>query len=117
MSVSPSVLLLVGACWLIPAFTIAVVYAVSRFSSSEECPDEMSTSLKGIRVDIQRMDLEAPRQTWRREGWEGPGARVRAEVRDASHEVMVLTPYAEASVTVDGPDDQPERRRCSLCLN
>jgi hypothetical protein len=117
MSVSPSVLLLLGACWLTPAFTIAVVYAYCRVFSSGDSSEEMSTSLKGIRVDIQRMDLEAPRQTWRREGWEGPGARVRAEVRDASHEVMVLTPYAEASVTVGGPDDRSERRRCSLCLN
>jgi hypothetical protein len=117
MSVSPSVLLLLGACWLTPALTIAVVYTVCRFSSAEDDPHEMSTSLKGIRTDIQQMDLEAPREAWRREGWEGPGARVRAEVRDASYEIMVLTPYAEASVTVEGPGDQPERRRCSLCLN
>jgi hypothetical protein len=117
MSVSPSTLLLLTACWLTPAFTIAVVYAVGRYSSAETDPHAMSTSLKGIRTDVQQLDLEVPRQAWRREGWEGPGARVRAEVRDASHEVMVLTPYAEASVTVGAPDDQTERRRCSLCLN
>lgn len=117
MSVSPSTLLLLTACWLTPALTIASVYAVCRHSASETDPYAMSTSLKGIRTDIQQMDLEAPRQTWRREGWEGPGADVRAEVQDASHEVMILTPYAEASVTVGAPDDQTERRRCSLCLN
>lgn len=117
MSLSPSTFLLLAACWLTPAFTIAVVYAVCRHSSSETESYAMSTSLKGIRTDIQQLDLEAPRQTWRREGWEGPGANVRAEVQDASHEVMILTPYAEASVTVDTPDDRTERRRCSLCLN
>jgi hypothetical protein len=117
MSVSPFILLLLTACWLTPALTIAAVYVVGRGSSAEADPRAMSTSLKGIRTDIRQLNLEAPRQAWRREGWAGPGARVRAEVQDASHEVMVLTPYAEASVTVGAPDDEPERRRCSLCLN
>ncbi|MFB6248845.1 MAG: hypothetical protein ABEL97_09770 [Salinibacter sp.] len=117
MSVSPTVLLLLTACWFTPALTIAVVYAVGRGSSSETGSTEMSTSVEGIRTDILQLDVEAPRQTWRRGEWEGPGARVRAEIGDASHEMTVLTPYAEASVTVQGPDDRPERRRCSLCLN
>jgi len=116
MFVSPTVLALLAGCWLIPAVVAVLAYVFAPRESEAPQPRDMDTSIKGIRADIQRLDLRAPRQDWRREDWDGPGARIRAQVQNSSHEVMMLTPYAEASVTV-GLDGEPERRRCSLCLN
>jgi hypothetical protein len=42
---------------------------------------------------------------------------VRARVTESSHEVMVLTSYAEASVPVGLAGEPKQWRRSSLCLN
>lgn len=116
MFVSPTVLVLLASCWLIPAVVAVLAYAYTSREEDSPQPREMKTAIKGIRADIQRLDLRASRQDWRRADWDGPGARIRAQVQNSSYEVMLLTPYAEASVTV-GVEDAPERRRCSVCLN
>ncbi|PQJ34268.1 hypothetical protein BSZ35_06345 [Salinibacter sp. 10B] len=77
----------------------------------------MSTSMKGLRVDIAQLDYDARTQGWRHEGWGGPEEYVQAQVRESSHEVMLLAPYAEASVSVSAEASEPKQRRCSLCLN
>lgn len=77
----------------------------------------MSRTLKGLRADIGQFDLDARRQGWRHENWGGPAHYVEARMTDSSHEVMVLTPYAETSVCVGRADGATEQRRCSLCLN
>jgi len=118
MSLSLSAALLLAACWILPAVVVVVIYAVySGESVRTENDAEMDCSIKGIRAEIQQMDLEAPRQDWRSPDWAGPGARLHAQVQRSSYEVMILTPYAEATVSVGRPDQDLERRRCSLCLN
>lgn len=117
MSLSPAVPLLLAACWVLPAFIIAILYRVGAGAGSAEQVKEMNTSYKGIRADILQVDYDPQAEGWREENWEGPGARVRAQVEDVSHEVMVIAPYAEASVTVAIGKKRSERRRCSLCLN
>ena len=118
MPLSSSAALLLAACWILPAVVVAGIYAVySNEASTGENGPEVERSLKGIRAEIQQMDLEAPRQEWRSPDWEGPGARLRAQVQRSSYEVMLLTPYAETTVSVGRPDGDVERRRCSLCLN
>jgi hypothetical protein len=118
MPLSSAATLLLAACWMLPAVLVAGIYAVySNEASTGENGPEVERSLKGIRAEIQQMDLEAPRQEWRSPDWEGPGARLRAQVQRSSYEVMLLTPYAETTVSVGRPDGDVERRRCSLCLN
>jgi len=118
MPLSLSTALLLAACWILPAVVVAGIYAVSSGERAHPATDvEMDCSIKGIRAEIQEMDLEAPRQEWRSPDWEGPGARLHAQVQRSSYEVMILTPYADATVSVGRPDGDVERRRCSLCLN
>jgi hypothetical protein len=118
MSLSSAAVLLLAACWILPAVVVAGIYVMS--SGERDHPEtdvEMDCSIKGIRAEIQKMDLEAPRQEWRSPDWAGPGARLHAQVQRSSYEVMILTPYAEATVSVGRPDEDLERRQCSLCLN
>ncbi|PSQ95897.1 MAG: hypothetical protein BRD55_09750 [Bacteroidetes bacterium SW_9_63_38] len=116
MSISPLVPLLLTVCWVLPALIAAVLYRVEEASPrTAVSQNDMNTSVKGIRAEVLQLDLEALDQDWRRAGWDGPTARVRSRVVDASHEVMVITPYAETSVSVGVEEEHS--RRCSLCLN
>jgi hypothetical protein len=118
MSLSPLVPLLLTACWVLPALIVTVLYWTrSDVAQTSTQHNDMSTCMKGIRADVLQLDFEARGQDWRRAGWDGPEARVRSRVTDASHEVMVITPYAEASVSVGVTSQETENRRCSLCLN
>lgn len=118
MSLSPLVPLLLAACWVLPVAIIAVLHNIRARGESDSAPREMKTSLKGVRVDVGQMDIDARSQDWRNDDWKGPEARVAARVTDSSREVMVITPYAEASVSVQlNTGDGEEQRRCSLCLN
>lgn len=118
MSLSPFVPLLLAACWILPVVIIAVVYKMQSKGDGTAVSKDMKTSLKGIRVDIEQLTVDARAQGWRRENWEGPAGYVEARVTESSHEVMLITPYAQASVSVQrGDEDGRERRRCSLCLN
>jgi hypothetical protein len=118
MSLSPLVPLLLTACWILPAVIIAALYRMRKASPVQPAREnEMDTCQKGIRADVLQLDYDAQGQDWRRPGWEGPEARVRSRVTDASHEVMLITPYAEASVSVEVSEGKTESRRCSLCLN
>lgn len=118
MTFSPLVLALLVACWVFPAVLVAFSYRLrGRFAEKSQPTREMSRVLKGLRADVEQFDLDGRRQGWRHENWGGPAHYVEAQMTESSHEVMVLTPYAEASVCVGQADDIPERRRCSLCLN
>lgn len=118
MSLSPLVPLLLAACWIFPVVIISVVYKMQSDGGASSRPKDMKTSLKGIRVDIDQLAVDAREQGWRREGWDGPAEYVKARVTESSQEVMILTPYAQASVSVRrGDAEGRERRRCSLCLN
>jgi hypothetical protein len=116
MSLSPIVPLLLAACWILPALVIVLFYVVQSEERVESATETMNTSLKGIRADVGDLDFEPQTQDWRNENWEGPGAEVRAQVTDSSREIMILTPYAEASVRVS-TNDGTEQRRCSICQN
>lgn len=118
MPLSSSAALLLAACWVLPAVVVVGVYLLSSGEGTDTATHrEIERAVKGIRAEIQKLDLEAPRQEWRSPDWQGPGARLRAQVQRSSHEVMILAPYAEATVSVGRPDGDVERRRCSLCLN
>lgn len=118
MSLSPLVPLLLAACWICPVVIIAVVYKIQSDGDASPLSKEMKTSLKGIRVDIEQLAVDAREYGWRQENWEGPAEYVEARITESSREVMLLAPYAQASVSVRrGDGDGRERRRCSLCLN
>jgi hypothetical protein len=116
MSLSPIVPLLLSACWILPTLVIVLFYVVQAEEPEESATHTMNTSLKGIRADVGELDFEPQTDDWRDENWEGPGAKVRAEVTDSSREIMILTPYAEASVSVR-TEKGTEKRRCSICQN
>lgn len=117
MTFSLPFVLTLAATWVLPAVVIVFVYGRSITSSTHPGSKTMKTTVKGLRADIQGLDIDARKSGWRREDWEGPTAYVQARSVDSSHEVMVLTPYAEASVTVGLTEDAAEQRWCSLCLN
>ena len=117
MLLSSSTALLLAACWLLPAAVVVGLYAVYSGPSAPETDPELERAVKGIRAEIQQLDLEAPRQEWRSPDWQGPGAQLRARVQRSSYEVMILAPYAESTVRVGRADEHIEHRRCSLCLN
>ena len=118
MTFSPLVLVLLTTCWLLPAVSTLLAYRLrGQFAEKGNSTREMSRALKGLRADVGQFDVDARRQAWRRENWGGPAQYVEAQMTESSHEVMVLTPYAEASVSVGRADTETERRRCSLCLN
>ncbi len=117
MSFSPLVPFLLAACWVIPAVIIAVVYGTRVATEARSKSKSMNTSVKGLRADIAQLDYDARVQGWREEGWGGPEEYVQARVQESSHEVMLLAPYAEASVSVASEKADVEQRRCSLCMN
>lgn len=118
MSFSPLVLALLVVCWVLSAVLVVSAYKLrERFAEKSRSSREMSRVLKGLRADVGQFDVDARRQGWRRENWGGPAHYIEAQMTESSHEVMLLTPYAEASVCVGQADAVSERRRCSLCLN
>jgi type II secretory pathway component PulJ len=118
MSFSPLVLALLVASWVLSAVLVVSAYNLrGRFAEKSRSTREMSRVLKGLRADVGQFDVDVRRQGWRHENWGGPAHYVEARMTESSHEVMVLTPYAEASVRIGQVDAAPERRRCSLCLN
>jgi uncharacterized iron-regulated membrane protein len=116
MSFSLLVPFLLAASWLIPALVVGVLYWVQRRPDAASESPPMDTSLRGRRAEVLDLDLHAPATGWRSADWDGPGARVRARVTDASCEVLVLTAYAESTVPVRSGADRGARR-CVLCLN
>ena len=116
MSLSPTVPLILAACWILPAIIITVLHQLYNTQSADDT-ERMPTSHQGIRAEVLQVDFQPRREAWREENWGGPGARVREQVTDSSHEVMVLVPFAEANVPVTNEDDDMELRQCSLCLN
>jgi len=116
MSVSPVVPLLLAACWMFPALVVVLFYVFQADEQDASETQTMNTSLKGIRAEVGDLDVQNRKADWRDENWKGPEADVRARVTDPSREIMILTPYAEAIVTVD-TEEGGERRRCSLCQN
>ena len=117
MSFSPLVPFLLAACWILPAVIIAMTYRAQSATEVESVSESMNTSMKGLRADIAQLDYDARVQGWRQEDWGGPEEYVQARVTESSHEVLLLAPYAEASVSVTSETAETERRRCSLCLN
>lgn len=116
MTLSLPVVLILATLWMLPAVVVALACGPLA-GSTAGLSSETTTVVKGLRADVKDLDVDARKSAWRRECWSGPYASVKARITDASHEVMVLTPYAEASVTVGLVEDVRERRRCSLCLN
>jgi hypothetical protein len=99
---------------VLPAVEIVVAFGLVARSSSGARLRTMNTTVKGLRADIEDLDIDARGNDWRCLGAEEFGREV--PVMDPSHEVMILAPYAEASVTIDR-HNQAEQRRCSVCLN
>lgn len=118
MTFSSLGLFLLVTSWVLPVVLIALAHGVRRGAPSADSEaTTMSTALKGLRAEIGRPDLDAGKQAWRREDWKGPAKFVQAQITESPHEEMILTPYAEASVSVALAGGGRERRRCSLCLN
>jgi len=103
-----------SVCLALPAVEVVFVFAVLACSPSEPHPMPMDTTLKGMRAHVRDFDVRGQKNNWGMVSGEGLPGRVL--VMHPSHEVLVLAPYAEASVTVNRRD-KAVRRRCALCLN
>ena len=118
MTISPLVPLLLAACWVLPAVIVALVYGVRSVSTpTKSASREMKKALKGLRAEVGKPEFDARPNAWRRQSWGGPAEYVQAQATESPYEVMLLTPYAEVSVSVDAENGGTEYRRCSLCLN
>lgn len=95
---------------------MAFVHGVRYYSFKDAKSSQMEIALERVRVDVIQVDVDARKQDWRAEGWNGPDSHVADRITGSSHEVVVLTPYAEASVSM-ALEEGNEQRRCSLCLN
>ena len=116
MTLYPLALLLLAPCFFLPGIIVAYLWG-NRHSSSTETATKIRTVLKGLRAEVGRLDIDAREQAWRREDWGGPERYVADRLTESSHEVIMLTRYAETSVSVAREEGGTERRRCSLCLN
>mgnify|MGYP006279843523 CR=1 FL=1 len=116
MTLHPVVFLLLAPCFILPGVILAYLYGTRQSSTTEQSP-ELKTALKGLRAEVLQLDVDAREQAWNREDWGGPESYVADQLTESSREVIVLTRYAEVSVTVALEEGGSERRRCSLCLN
>ena len=116
MPVSLPVVLILVTLWITPAVIIAFACGSLADASPDSSP-KTTTVVKGLRAEVKDLDLDARTGGRRGEYWSGSYAAVEARVTNASHEVMVLSPYAETSVRVGLSEEVRERRRCSLCMN
>lgn len=80
-------------------------------------PKTMRQVTKGLRADVQDVDVDARGSNWTRASGDSFRFHPRARQMDPSYEVMILAPYAEGTVTVGVDEDDRERRWCSMCLN
>lgn len=117
MTVVSFVFLVLAPCVMLPGILVAFLYARSESVAGQSKTQEMRTLLKGLRTDVGELDLDCREQAWRRENWGGPESYVASRMTDSSHQVIVLTTYAEASVPLASEGGSGERRQCSLCLN
>lgn len=116
MAFPPSAVLIFATCFVLPTIAITLAFWLLARSRTTSKPTSMTRTVKGLRADIQDLDLDARRSGWRLEHWDGPTVYLKTQMMNASHEVMVLCPYAEVSVPIQVQEGS-HRRRCSLCLN
>ena len=116
MTLYPLALLLLAPCFVLPGIIVAYLWG-SWHSSSPERTTEIHTALKGRRAEVGRPGVDAREQAWHREDWGGPERYLADRLTESSYEVIVLTRYAETSVSVAREEGGTEQRRCSLCLN
>ncbi len=116
MTFPPSAILILATCLVLPAVAITLAFVLLARSRIRSTLKTMTTTVRGLRADVKDLDLDARRGGWRREHWDGPTVHLETKMMNASHEVMLLSPYAEVSVPVQ-VEEGTQRRRCSLCLN
>lgn len=116
MSLSPYVPLLLAVCWMLPAMALAVSYGLRHHHDEESETEPMELTIEEVRAEVLQVDYDAQGTNWKRPDWSGPGSDARSQVQGSSHEVLIPTPYANATVSV-GTKADPETRRCTLSLN
>lgn len=105
------------SCLAWPIVAIGGAYGVLLTFPSEFERQTMSRVTKGLRADVQDLDVEAGGNRWTPAGSDGLDPNLEGSSSASSREVMTLTPYAEAAVTVGISKGEREQRWCSLCLN
>lgn len=99
--------------WNLTLIVTALLTGTGPFQSERQNSRQMSRSVKAIRAEVGKPELDARTEAWKREMGIGT---VQSPMIDTQREVTVQAPYAEASVTVTS-EKSDETRRCSLCLN
>lgn len=102
--------------WNLVLTIAAFLTETGPFQSGVRADREMAQSLMQVQAEVGTPDLDARTNAWKRSGSINTTEYVESRVTDASQEVTVTAPYAEASVTV-ASDEGEVPRRCSVCLN
>jgi hypothetical protein len=102
--------------WNLMLLVVARLTETGPFRPERTKTRAMARSRRTVQAPIGTEALDVCTEAWEREGGVSTTERVYSRLREASQEVRVEVPYAEASVTVT-VEDEAERRRCSLCLN
>jgi hypothetical protein len=120
MSLSPIVLILLAACWTLPAALVAVAYFRQRAGLAEGTREVLEMDVVH-RLRVASLDVDI-RATEEREWWmvspsERKTTAAASSVDRSVQDAAVITPYAEVSVTVSDSNGDECVRRCSVCLN
>lgn len=116
MSVSLIVASILTAAWNLTLTATALFTNKGPFRSAEESSREMARSLKHVRAEVGKPDLDARPDAWKRGGSLGTAASVSSRITESKREITMEVPYAEASVRV-ADEGGTTTRRCSVCMN
>jgi len=119
MSLSPLVLVVLAACWTIPAVLVAIAYR-------RECADQTTPTTPPTPEVVQHLRIasldveirkEEEKEWWAQSPAERESTTAPSPVDRSVRHAAVITPYAEVSVSVYDPHGEQCVRRCSMCLN
>ncbi len=113
MSASLIVATLLVFGWNLTLIVTALLTGTGPFQSKRQNSREMSRSVKAVRAEVGRPELDARTEAWKRKMGI---TTAQSPTIDTQQEVTAQAPYAEASVSVAG-EEGDENRRCSVCLN
>lgn len=104
------------AGWNVTVTVVALLTGRRFFKSRTQRTREMSQSLRRVRSEVGKPEIDARTNAWKRDGGLGTIGAVQSRISDTQWEVTRQVPYAEGLVVVVGEDGE-ETRRCSVCMN
>lgn len=118
MSVSPLVLKILAACWMLPALIVAVKFALERHRDAHgTSATEMDVALHDVDVRLTSSTVSGSGEAWGDASSQTYVGSANPRVSTSVRHVTVQAPYAEISVPVYDGNGDVCVRRCSLCVN